>query len=51
MQLYTVKTFLTTVRYTYLSVHYCSCVNVYSNWLRAQFYNLSLNMLYILSLQ
>ena len=32
------------------SVSLCHCVNVYSDWLREQFCNLSLNMLYILSL-
>jgi hypothetical protein len=31
--------------------HFCHCINIYSNWRGEQFCSLSLNMLYILSLQ
>ena len=34
-----------------LLFHLCYGVNIYSDWLREQFRNLSLNMLYILCVQ
>jgi len=38
--------------YSYsLFFHFCDCINIYSNWWGEQFCSLSLNMIYILSLQ
>jgi hypothetical protein len=37
--------------FIFTSVSLVSCVNIYSDWLREQFCKLSLNMLYIFSLQ
>ena len=45
---------LAAIIYTYLyslMFHLCHSVNIYSNWLREQFCTLSLNVLYIFSLQ